>query len=585
MVYCRHMTNSIIPFMEPKFENLPFMTLDKGVEKCIKAISDADKGGAVQIIVSPTGVGKSHEQDTLLRDYIGKYHPKVDIILRLSPTRDVADDGVYSRLYNGWRGYGCKTASDFRKDNGFLNVINQDLELKQKLCISLTHGSFLSATGRTKSSDQDALVEWFVKNQHRIFLVIEEAHKYLACPCAGGESARFVFGNAGTAPYFATMPNAIKEWVKTNPRVIAFTATPSVAQNKTYGIYVDPATGKEELKLVEENPHLDFEYRFDVVNCFPKKLEELLPHQAWLKPSSNYTFYKGEPERISYRLRQSVDQLLEKERALETLKQQDNNINSKRVWLGVFGNTKGGAWSSSPNLAKQFLIEHLKELGFNNDFYIATMTEKGGYTYDLNDSRSSKYSEKELIAKLNDPHDPVRFLLCINIGTAGLNVHRLGVLFVARVKNIIFDRTENPLQTFGRMVRIATGTDVYSKSDYNNDLRLYIHKYHKEYGVPLDVIVETLKVANTFNITYPIGIQERVREPYVPKDIWGKAIEIFEERYCNGAEDGEKFLDDLLKSNGIEVCSLCGSPLTNAFHTPHDDDKNIEKIDEMLGVI
>ena len=203
------------------------------------------------------------------------------------------------------------------------------------------------------------------------------------------------------------------------------------------------------------------------------------------------------------------------------------------MWLGVFGNTKGGAWSSSPNLAKQFLIEHLKELGFNNDFYIATMTEKGGYTYDLNDSRSSKYSEKELIAKLNDPHDPVRFLLCINKGTAGLNVHRLGVLFVARVKNIIFDRTENPLQTFGRMVRIATGTDVYSKSDYNNDLRVYIHKYHQEYGVPLDVIVETLKVANTFNITYPIGIQERVREPYVPKDIWGKAIEIFEERFSS----------------------------------------------------
>ena len=542
-----------IPFMEPQFENLPFMTLDEGVEKCIREISDADKGKAVKIITSPTGVGKSFIQDTFLREYISKYHPNVDIILRLSPTRDVADDGVYGGLHKGWRGYGCKTASDFRKDNGFLNVIEQDLELNQKLCISLTHGSFLSATGRTKSGDQDALVSWFVKNKHRIFLVIEEAHKYLACPCAGGESARFVFGNAGTAPYFATMPNAIKEWVKINPRVIAFTATPSVAQNKTYGIYVDPVTGEEELKLVEE-------------------LEDLLPIQAWLKPSSNYTFYKGEPERISYRLRKSVDQLFEKEHALEMLKEQDDNINPKRVWLGVFGNTKGGAWSSSPNLAKQFLIEHLKELGLTNDFYIATMTEKGGYTYDLNDTRSSKYSEKELTAKLNDPHDPVRFLLCINKGTAGLNVHRFGALFVARVKNIIFDRTENPLQTFGRMVRIATGTDVYSKSDYNNDLRLYIHKYHKEYGVPLDVIVETLKVANTFNITYPVGVQERVKEPFYPKDIWGKAMEIFEERYCNGAEDGEKFLDDILRSNGIEVCSLCGSPLTSKFHT-HDDNQ------------
>ena len=559
--------------MQPQFENLPFITLNEGVEKCVREISDADKGGAVKIITSPTGVGKSFIQDTFLREYISKYHPNVDIILRLSPTRDVADDGVYGGLYNGWRGYGCKTASDFRKDNGFLNVIEQDLELNQKLCISLTHGSFLSATGRTKSGDQDALVSWFVKNKHRIFLVIEEAHKYLACPCAGGESARFVFGNAGTAPYFPSMPNAIKEWVKTNPRVIAFTATPSVAQNKTYGIYVDPATGKEELKLVEENPHLDFEYRFDVVNCFPKKLEELLPHQAWLKPSSNYTFYKGEPERISYRLRQSVDQLFEKERALEILKEQDNNINPKRVWLGVFGNQKGGAWSTSPDVAKGILIEHLKDLGLTNDFYIATMTEKGGYAYDLKDTRSIKYTEKELTAKLNDPHDPTRFLLCINKGTAGLNVHRFGGLFVARVKNIIFDRVENPLQTFGRMVRIATGTDVYSKSDYNNDLRVYIQKYHEEYGVPLDVIVATLKVANTFDVTFPIGVHERPRKNKEASDIWGLTNSQFRERYCNSIEDGEKFLDDILRSNGIEVCSLCGSPLTDKFHN-HDSIKH-----------
>jgi len=570
--------------MEPQFQNLPYMTLKEGVEKCIREISDSDKGKAVKIITSPTGVGKSQIQDTLLREYIGKYHPNVDIILRLSPTRDVADDGVYSGLYNGWRGYGCKTASDFRKDGGLLNLINQDLELKQKLCISLTHGSFLSATGNTKKEDEDALVEWFVENQHRIFLVIEEAHKYLACPCAGGDSARVVFGNAGTAPYFASMPNAIKDWVKTNPRVLAFTATPSVAQDKTYGIYVDPATGKEELKLVEENPHLDFEYRFDVIDCFPDKLEDLLPIQAWLKPSSYYTFYKGEPERINYRLRQSVDQLFEKERALEILKEQDNNINPKRVWLGVFGNTKGGAWSTSPFVAKDLIIEHLQESGLPNEFYIATMTDKGGYTYDLNDTRSPKYTEKELTAKLNDPHDPTRFLLCINKGTAGLNVHRFGGLFVARVKNIIFDRVENPLQTFGRMVRSATGTDVYSKSDYNNDLRVYIQKYHEEYGVPLDVIVETLKVANTFNITYPIGVQERVKKNFYPRDIWGTAMAVFEERYCNSAADGEKFLDDVLRSNGIEVCSLCGSPLTNKFHTPHDDDKNIQKIDEMFNI-
>ena len=108
------------------------------------------------------------------------------------------------------------------------------------------------------------------------------------------------------------------------------------------------------------------------------------------------------------------------------------------MWLGVFGNTKGGAWAASPFVAKDMIIEHLQEIGLQNDHYIATMTDAGGYTYDLNDTRSSKYSEKELTPKLNDPHDPVRFLLCINKGTAGLNVHRFGALFVARVKNKFF---------------------------------------------------------------------------------------------------------------------------------------------------
>ena len=67
--------------MEPQFVNLPFLTLNEGVEKCIREISDADKGGAVKIITSPTGVGKSFIQDTFLRNYISKYHPNVDLSL------------------------------------------------------------------------------------------------------------------------------------------------------------------------------------------------------------------------------------------------------------------------------------------------------------------------------------------------------------------------------------------------------------------------------------------------------------------------------------------------------------------------
>ena len=37
------MRNSTISFMEPQFDNLPFITLNEGVEKCVREISDKDK--------------------------------------------------------------------------------------------------------------------------------------------------------------------------------------------------------------------------------------------------------------------------------------------------------------------------------------------------------------------------------------------------------------------------------------------------------------------------------------------------------------------------------------------------------------
>ena len=68
----------------------------------------------------------------------------------------------------------------------------------------------------------------------------------------------------------------------------------------------------------------------------------------------------------------------------------------------VFGNTKGGAWSTSPYVAKDMIIEHLQEIGLPNEHYIL-MTDAGGFTFDLEGNQSPKYTEKELTAKLNDP--------------------------------------------------------------------------------------------------------------------------------------------------------------------------------------
>ena len=61
-------------------------------------------------------------------------------------------------------------------------------------------------------------------------------------------------------------------------------------------------------------------------------------------------------------------------------------------------------------------------------------------------------------------------------------------------------RTHIPIQIYGRMVRINAGTGDIIRNQYNNSLSEYLKNYPNDYNVSLETVVETIKVANTFEI-------------------------------------------------------------------------------------
>ena len=548
-----------------EFINRPFEKLLAGTEKAIEQLLDTQKDRSrFTILSSPTGSGKSFIQDVNLRELLNKKLPNIKIILRLCPTRDVADDGIYTHYHVGWKGYGFHTPKSLI---GMTPYLIQGLDnTSERICLSMTHSVFIY-------ENDDELIAFLKKYRNNIMVVIEEVHKFCACPIPGKEGYALTMGRrGGGSPYHAKLPIAIREWMSEAPYVIGFTATPTKAQLKLLG----DINGVLE-EVTDESKQ--FKYYYDVLDCYPDNIEDLIPHQAWLQKSYSYDYIHKEPESIVAPLEQSIKRLFKKEEKLKNFKGFDDNITPKRVFLGVFGRETGSGWGASPTFAMETIISYLKKKGFDNKPYIAKMTEKGCFTYDLNGDQVGKYKESDLVNSLNDSDNPVQFLLVINKATAGLNIHRISEIFVGRVRDLDMERFEASLQTYGRGVRVDVGTEIISKREYKNDIRNYINLYHQKTGVDLGIIAETIKLSNSFCVTFPKGLrsQKKGLKP-TKQDIWGGALKEFLDESCNTLESGAKFIDDFLKINGIEICPICGSKMSTWSNINDDYEYSEEEL-------
>ena len=546
------------------FVNIPHTLLREKTEETVKGFLNTDRDRErFPIVSSATGTGKSFIQNNNIPEWVDRYLPDIKLILRLSPTRDVATDGTYVTSNGEWYGNGYKTPKDLHHVLGIWGKTIEDGKMKH--LVSMTHSIFLN-------ENSEELSAFLRKYQSNILIVIEEAHRFFAVPICGKNNASKVYGRkGGGAPYYAKMPIAIREWMAVAPYVLGFTATPTTPQTKELGDY----GGK--LEFVDEKGVLDSpKFYYDVVDAYPENVEDSIPHQAWVKHTYSYPYKKKEPESVTIPLRNSLDRLFKTQKRLTQFKGFDPNIHPQRIWLGVFGRKTGSGWGASPDFGRESIVDYLNDINFDNIHCIGDMTANGCYTYDLDGNRSAPYTEPEFMDKLNDPNDPLQFLICIYKATVGLSIPRIAEIFVGRVRHLDWSRTEQSEQIYGRGLRSDVGTDILSKIQYGNDIRQYILDYSELTGIDLSIITETIKLSNHFNITYPEGLQELKTKTNFSIDVWGDAVRLFLERSCNTLEKGSLFLDNFLIQNGVKRCYACGQPITDKLNSHQYDYEHIE---------
>ena len=130
--------------MENIFENIPHNILRERTLSVIKNLDSVDRDPSrFTIISSATGTGKSFIQDNNIPEWADKFLPNIKLILRLSPTRDVATDGTFTTRNGGqWFGNGYKTPKEL---SHVLDLWKFTIESSStKHLVSMTHGIFLN---------------------------------------------------------------------------------------------------------------------------------------------------------------------------------------------------------------------------------------------------------------------------------------------------------------------------------------------------------------------------------------------------------------------------------------------------------
>ena len=472
--------------------------------------SDIFTKDKVKIFTLQTGGGKSHFQNTEMTLILKDVFPELKYIFRLSPTVEVARDGTFDDVkeYNKNSGYIIRSSTDPSPD--LLDYVVDDAD--GILCVSITHNYFIHN------------IERLIQYAPYSVLCIEEAHQFIGCADKGRENYITVSGYG--AEYTAETWQRIEKWKDINPRVIGFTATPTVHHQGTNNTLTD-----------------QFIVCGDLVS-----LEDILPFQSWLDKTTEYPLerYQGARD-IKNHVQNSIDTLFDKEEKLEELRAVDSNINSKLTGYYICGDTRG-VWGCPIDEVRDIIADYLLSIGINPDSkMIATMREgnnlsNGGcLIWDLEGNKEKVESAKILFERLQNPNDPVRFLLVVSRGRSGINVSNLSVNVVCRIRDPKEIRTHIPIQIFGRMVRANTGTGDLIRTRYNNNLDEYLEKYSEDYDVDIETVIETIKIANTFDIWYP--------ENPKAKRTWQEALEDFKEYYVNSAQSGYEYLHDF---TGIE---------------------------------
>ena len=499
----------------------------------------------VKVYPLQTGGGKSHYQDKEMPLKLKQVFPEMKYIFRLSPTREVSNDGTFEKVHELTAD--SDTRFSFIADPPSSNILDCFGNMPNTvLCVSCTHTYFTTNFERLLKYATDSV------------LVIEEAHQFIGAADPGSESYVINFGYS--SEYTAETWQRIKKWRDVNPRIIGFTATPTE----------------------HHKGHSSLSDQFRVCGELAEK-KVILPSQAWMSKAHPYSFtkYQGQSS-VEPAIHQSIDLLFEREEKLINLKyyplereeqlsstyrrpDKDGRINTKLTAMYMCGDARG-VWGCSIDEVRETITKYLiSDCGFDeSEPMIATMVEdsSGGNTVWTLDGAKERVTNSELMERLHDEHNPLRFLLVINRGRSGINVHNLTALVICRIRDPKEVKTPIPIQIFGRMVRLNTGTGDLVRKEYMNNLDNYLKYYAEDYDVDTKTVVETIKIANVFDIWHPTNGKA--------KRTWEESLIEFQRDYVNSSDDGYEYLYDM---TGVEKPNFLPFNLEVEVECPCDGSK------------
>ena len=519
----------------------------------------------IKVLVKQMGIGKSYFQGKELSPELHKVFFDQKFNIRVAPKNETCNDGIFKKdnIVEGKK-YRYRDITHIKDSSMMDEFLSDCFDTDNIYIFSITHARFSNH------------FESFFKYAKNTVLWIEEVHEFLAVGDPG--PLKYGFGTGYRSGFDARVALRFKKWMKTNGRVLAFTATPTLHQQE-YDEYIE-----ENGQLTNEK----FSHLFHKCNDLAE-LSKIIPNQSWVDSTIQYDLIQNDPQKcVDSYVGDMVDSLIEREFELEELKKRDPDIQSKLTSFircgqggGVWGcpihqGPFGGSGKRDPVQHDigmvQIVGNHLQKRGYDyNSPMIATLQESGGggnRIWNLNgEVVEKKLSWDDVCNRLNDSNDPLRHLICVMRGGSGINVYNIGAIFIAAVRDALWSREHIPCQVLGRGVRCNWGYGNIA-GKYVNDLRNFIPD--KQLDSNIETAVDAIKLANKLDVWYPRGYT--VKGSRTKVEVWSDSVGIFREKYCNSIEVGYKWLYDYTgtKPEIIEsfvplpeelLCPHCGKPV------------------------
>lgn len=361
------------------------------------------------------------------------------------------------------------------------------------------------------------LFNYIYNNKVKVAVFIDEAHTWTI---SHTDNQKLVSGNSASK-YEASLFNKVSLLAEYSPYIFGITAT----------------LNREHTDIISTIGNMKFEIYNEMV---PKKL--MVWKNAW---ANSFNHFDTNCEN-------SVKENMKK--MFSKMIKDENKTGVKKV--AIIQCKPKRAKHLSPidfHADSDTVIEICKELNQNYSFFstkdnvFSVMTQNSCYSFSSDGMYKTDFdNEEDFKDTANDVDDPLRVIIVVEKGKAGMNIFPLKFVMSLRDYNNKTDEigeiTEFPIQLLGRTVRLYAGKneDDFKNISPDYDMKEFLNKTKTS--------IDNIKVMNSCDY-------------YIPNtSVWYAAEKTFQESYITHVDDVN--FDDVRVNIGHEceqeVCTRCG---------------------------